>query len=219
MANQLIYTEDGSLSLLQTQLNETYHSEHGAVNESMHVFIDAGLKHQTKTKLKVFEVGFGTGLNALLTFMEAHRSNLQIEYTTVELYPIEDELANSLNYNKLIIDEKQDVLQRMHAAAWGSRVDISPNFHLLKLQEDFTQLQLTDRYDVIYFDAFSPDKQAEMWTQERFQMIYDHCSEGAVLVTYSAKGAVRRSLQAVGFQVERLAGPIGKREILRAIKK
>ena len=219
MSNQLIYTEDGSYSLLQTQLNETYHSEHGAVNESMHVFIDAGLKHKTKPNLKVFEVGFGTGLNALLTFTEAHRLNLKIEYTTVELYPIEDELVNVLNYNKLILNEEQDVLQKLHTAEWEKIIDISPNFQLLKVQEDFTKLQLTDSYDVIYFDAFSPDKQAEMWTQERFQMIYDHCNEGAVLTTYSAKGAVRRNLQAVGFQVERLAGPIGKREILRAIKK
>ena len=185
---QLKVTEDGSHTLFSPRVGECYHSQHGAVQESRHVFIDAGWRQCAGTQLRV------------------------------ERYPLLAGVAASLNYPALLGEGTQADFLRLHTTEWGQPVRISPHFTLLKLQADFTAVTLPGSYDLIYFDAFSPEKQPEMWTQERFEQLYRHALPGAVLTTYCAKGSVRRALQAAGFAVERLPGPPGKREMLRATK-
>ena len=218
MPPDIILTEDGSHSLRHNKLNETYHSIHGAIQESGHIFIDAGLKTCAKDTLQVLEIGFGTGLNTFLTLLESESSQQKIQYTTIELYPLSTESACLLNYPDLLAPEKKDVFYQLHTAPWQNRIQVTPYFELYKIQEDFSCMTLTGQYDLIYFDAFSPEKQPEMWTEDRFRMLYKHCNPGAILTTYCAKGIVRRALQSARFSVERIPGPPGKREILRALK-
>lgn len=219
MNSELKITEDGSHTLYVPEIDENYHSEHGAIQESRHIFINAGLKQSKKQNINVLEIGFGTGLNVLLTAIEAAKSGIDIHYYTIEKYPVPIEKAHQLNYSQEISEKKSKVLfEKIHLAEWETEVNISNNFILRKLNADFTNYQPDTTFDVIYFDAFSPEKQPEMWKEELFQKIYNACNEGAILTTYCAKGIVRRTLQAVGFKVERLAGPLGKREILRAIR-
>lgn len=218
MSGKIFLTQDGSHSLLQEELNETYHSIHGAIQESKHIFIDAGLKQCSKKTIHVLEIGFGTGLNALLTLLEAEASDLKIHYTTLELYPLSTASAVLLNYTDLLAPEKKDAFYQLHISPWQNHIQITEQFELYKIKEDFSTMTLTGNFDVIYFDAFSPEKQPEMWTEERFRKIYNCCSAGAILTTYCAKGDVRRAMQKAGFQVERIPGPSGKREILRARK-
>jgi len=218
MNSELIITEDGSHTLFVPEIDECYHSSHGAIQESRHIFIEAGLKQCAKSEIRVLEVGFGTGLNAFLTMLEAERSGVQIHYTSLEKYPVAVEKALMLNYPEELSPEKRNHFELLHRSVWNEEVQISPNFTLEKVETDFTDVELTGKYDVIYFDAFSPEKQPEMWTTERFEKIFEHCNEGAILTTYCAKGVVRRAMQAAGFNVERLAGPPGKREILRGIR-
>lgn len=212
-------TADGSDTLFNPGMDDTYHSINGAVQESMHVFIEAGLHQVKKQKLRIFEVGFGTGLNALLSWQEAHRLKLQIEYESIEAFPVAPDLISSLNYSELGTGLPNDAFLLLHQAVWNSCVVLEKNiFALKKIQADFTSFQFTERYDLIFFDAFAPDKQPEMWAEEGFSKIYQALHPGGILVTYCAKGEVRRRLQRAGFRVERLPGPPGKREILRAIK-
>lgn len=209
-------TEDGSHTLYVPVIDETYHSIHGAVNESKHVFIEAGLSLIEKQEIKVLEIGFGTGLNALLVAIYAQNSGKRISYTSIEKYPIEELVWEQLNYGEVLSSTK--LFNTLHRVAWGSKAVITPNFSLKKLQADLKSLSLSDQYDCIFFDAFSPEKQAELWTEDIFRYIYTHTADNGVLTTYCAKGAVRRVLQAVGFKVERIPGPVGKREMLRARK-
>ena len=218
MKSELILTEDGSNSLYVPEIDECYHSSHGAIQESRHIFIEAGLKQCRKSEINVLEVGFGTGLNAFLTMIEAERSGKQIQYVSLEKYPVETEKALRLNYPEELSPEKRSFFELMHISAWNEKVQITPFFSLEKIKTDFTQYTPEHKFDVIFFDAFSPEKQPEMWTQERFELIYKHCNHGAILTTYCAKGVVRRSMQVAGFIVERLAGPPGKREILRGVR-
>lgn len=216
---QLRLTEDGSHTLFSMRTGECYHSSHGAVQESRHIFIDAGWSRCAGRELRVLEVGFGTGLNAYLTWLQAEREGKRVTYTALERYPVTLEVAAALNYADLLGGGRTaDDFLRLHSAEWGRAVRIAPCFELLKWQADFTEVELPGCYDLIYFDAFSPERQPEMWTPERFAYLYGHAAPGAVLVTYCAKGAVRRALQAAGFVVERLPGPPGKREMLRATK-
>jgi len=218
MKSELILTEDGSNSLYVPEIDECYHSSHGAIQESRHIFIEAGLKQCRKSEINVLEVGFGTGLNAFLTMIEAERSGKQIQYVSLEKYPVETEKALRLNYPEELSPEKRSFFELMHISAWNEKIQITPFFSLEKIKTDFTQYTPEHKFDVIFFDAFSPEKQPEMWTQERFELIYKHCNHGAILTTYCAKGVVRRSMQVAGFIVERLAGPPGKREILRGVR-
>ncbi len=208
-------TEDGSHTLFVPEIDECYHSTKGAVQESRHIFIEAGLKQCQKDEINILEIGFGTGLNTLLTALE---SDIVVSYTTVELYPILPEQALKLNYSELLENESSKLFEKIHTCELNKAVKITDNFTLTKLHADFTKLELKDKFDVIYFDAFSPEKQPEMWSEEMFQKLYDSASENAVLTTYCAKGAVRRAMKSAGFSVERLPGPPGKREILRARK-
>jgi len=218
MNSELIITEDGSHSLFVPAIDECYHSTHGAVQESKHIFIEAALKQCIKTEIRVLEIGFGTGLNAFLTMIEAERSDKKIHYTSLEKYPVEVRKALHLNYPEVVLDGNRNSFELMHASVWGMEVQIDSNFWLTKIEADFTQFHLNEMFDVVYFDAFSPEKQPEMWSQELFGKIFIQCNPGAVLTTYCAKGVVRRAMQSAGFQVERLPGPPGKRQILRGTK-
>jgi tRNA U34 5-methylaminomethyl-2-thiouridine-forming methyltransferase MnmC len=218
MDYELILTEDGSHTLFVPEIDECYHSTHGAVQESRHIFIEAGLNHCVKSEVQVLEIGFGTGLNAFLTLVEAERGGRRIHYTSLEKYPVEVENALLLNYaDKASLGQKK-FFEMLQTSAWNTKVEIAPFFSMEKVEADFIGFNFTGLYDVIYFDAFSPEKQPEMWSLEQFEKIATHCNPGAVLTTYCAKGVVRRAMQAAGFAVERLPGPPGKREILRGIK-
>jgi tRNA U34 5-methylaminomethyl-2-thiouridine-forming methyltransferase MnmC len=214
----LLLTEDGSHSVLHPELHETYHSIHGAIQESEHTFINAGLRQCNQSSLNILEIGFGTGLNAFLSLIETEQSQQKVFYTAVELYPLSLEAAAALNYPDLIAKDKKEIFYFLHSSPCQNSIPLTKNFELHKIQEDFTKLRLTGTYDLVYFDAFSPEKQPEMWKEDRFQMIYDCCNPGAILTTYCAKGAVRRALQTAGFFVERIPGAKGKREMLRAKK-
>lgn len=213
---ELRQTEDGSHTLYFPEIDETYHSTHGAVNESLHVFIHAGFDLCVKQKLRVLEVGFGTGLNAYLAAL-ASESRQQVHYTSVEKYPLSKEVWSHLNFAS-VHAQRDTLFADIHASAWGVETALLSTFHLLKLEADFSSLSLSSEYDVLFYDAFSPDKQPELWTEAVFRKLYAHTALGGVLTTYCAKGVVRRAMQAAGYSVERIPGPKGKREMLRARK-
>jgi tRNA U34 5-methylaminomethyl-2-thiouridine-forming methyltransferase MnmC len=218
MRPELRISEDGSSTLYRADLDEHYHSFHGAIQESMHVFIEAGLKRVAdKSVLHVLEVGFGTGLNALLTMLQ-QPENL-VHYHALEKYPVATDMAAAINYPQLLGgDEVRRSFNAMHTCAWGQEVPIQAQFLLTKLEVDLCDFQSETLYDLVYFDAFAPDKQPEMWTTTIFEKIFGMMAKGGVLTTYSAKGSVRRSMQDAGFVVERIPGPPGKRQMLRAFK-
>lgn len=221
MSNRkIILTEDGSSSLFVPELNEQYHSVHGAIQESMHVFIQAGLAFVSNNKtVNVFEVGFGTGLNALLTYQYCLKNDLKAVYHSVEKYPLPMGEVEQLNYPQQINTEgMEEYFNKIHQANWNQQVMINSNFSLLKTQADLRTFVPPRNYHLVYFDAFGPDKQPDLWTVTVFKQLYGCLLKGGVLVTYSAKGTVRRSLIEVGFKVERIPGPPGKREMIRAIK-
>jgi len=215
---ELRMTADGSNTIFSDIFLESYHSMNGAVTESIHVFIEAGLKSCIKKSIRVFEVGFGTGLNALLSCIEAQKQLITVEYHSVELYPIAMEFVDHLNYHDFLSSDIQ-LLKAMHEAPWNKTIQISPNFLLKKINVSLLDISLSDFYDVVYFDAFSPAIQPELWTMDIFAKFYNHMFSGGILTTYCAKGEVRRNMLASGFEVERLAGPPGKREMLRAKKR
>lgn len=207
-------TDDGSATLFVPELNEHYHSTKGARTESQHIFIDMGLKASDALAPRILEIGFGTGLNAWLTLEEAERSERKIHYTGLELYPLEWQMIEQLNY----VTDKE-LFEQLHTAPWQEAVSITTHFTLLKMEVDANKWQTEESFDLIYFDAFAPEKQPEMWSQELFNRLYVLLNDGGILTTYCAKGVIRRMLQAAGFIVERLPGPPGgKREILRARK-
>jgi len=219
MANSIsiLTTGDGSQTLFSKQFDEIYHSRNGALTESQHVFVQHGLMNVNKPFIKVFEVGFGTGLNALLCAHYAQQNGIKVEYTGVELYPVEDTIANQLRYHEALIDCPIETAV-LHKAPWSERVAITPNFTLLKIQQSFVDVQLFEIYDVIFFDAFAPEKQPELWDLSVFQKCFSMLREGGVLTTYCAKGYVKRNMQEAGFRVEKVPGPPGKREMLVAFK-
>lgn len=213
-------TADGSPTLYVPELDEHYHSTKGALTESRHIFIEMGLRHCTAERPRVLEIGFGTGLNAFLTLLDADKSKRSVHYTGIELHPVSADVLRKLNYPELICPERADDYYRLHEAPWETDVTLTPHFTLCKRQTDFTTWTPECLCNVVYFDAFAPDKQPSMWTQSLFDRLYAGLSTGGILTTYCAKGAVRRMLQTAGFHVERLPGPPGgKREILRAVKR
>lgn len=213
-------TSDGSNTLYVPSLKEHYHSVNGAIQESKHVFIEAGFLKLQKNNINVLEIGFGTGLNAYLTYLEAKQGDKKIDYIGIELFPLSLEIIRKLNYPIKESSIDKHLYEKMHESEWNQRVYISDFFSLTKLEVDFTQLSLSfkDKFDLVYFDAFAPDKQEEMWSLDIFGFIYNSMEIGGVLTTYCAKGVVRRMLQQVGFFVERIPGPPGKREMLRATR-
>ena len=216
---KLEQTADGSYTLYVPELDEHYHSVKGALTESQHIFIDMGLKHSSVTSPHILEIGLGTGLNCVLTLLEAKESQRHVYYTGIERYPLNEEIIHKLNYPSIIGKECEEDYFAIHQAPWEKDVCLSPWFTLHKMEGDFTHYSFEQKYDIIYFDAFAPEKQPEMWEQSLFNNLYQVLNEGGILTTYCAKGVVRRMLQTAGFKVERLPGPPGgKREILRATK-
>ena len=216
---KLEQTADGSYTLYVPELDEHYHSVKGALTESQPIFIDMGLKHSFVTSPHILEIGLGTGLNCVLTLLEAKESQRHVHYTGIERYPLNEGIIHKLNYPAIIGKECEDDYFAIHQAPWEEDVCLSPWFTLHKMEGDFTHYSFEQKYDIIYFDAFAPEKQPEMWEQSLFNNLYQVLNEGGILTTYCAKGVVRRMLQTAGFKVERLPGPPGgKREILRATK-
>lgn len=215
---RLEVTADGSHTLYLPEMDEHYHSVNGAVQESRHVFIGAGFKQVAKQQVRVFEIGFGTGLNAFLTLLEAAVSGKEVTYYTVERYPLEEALVRCLNYGAAVCPDSAAWFEALHGAAWDRPVAVTPFFMLHKIKADSNTCVLPSAIDLVYFDAFAPDKQPEMWTPEIFCSLYRNTAPDGLLVTYCAKGAVRRMMQGAGYGVERLPGPPGKREMLRGRK-
>ena len=216
---QLEKTADGSYTLFVPELDEHYHSVKGALTESEHIFINMGLNHSSATEPHVLEIGFGTGLNAFLSLLEAEKTERKVHFTTIERYPLDIETVRNMNYPEQVAPDYKTKYETLHKAPWETDVPITPFFTLHKIENDFTKFQFPTGYDVIYFDAFAPEKQPEMWSQDLFNQLYRILNPGGILTTYCAKGVIRRMLQTAGFTVERLPGPPGgKREILRATK-
>lgn len=219
MERRLKITEDGSHTIFVRELDEPYHSTHGALQESMHVFIKQGLLTLKQPGVRVLELGFGTGLNALLTFAEAIPLRLDIYYHAVEKYPLMEHEYKLLNYEKFVDGIPKGTLDRIHSCPWGEPVQISDHFTLYKEEADFRFMKPPPNINLVYFDAFSPHKQPKLWTPEIMGAIDQVSDPGAILVTYSSKGIVRRALTSCGFDVFKVAGPPGKREMVRAIKR
>lgn len=215
---ELQQTADGSHTLFIPEMDEHYHSVNGAVQESRHVFIEAGMHRFGKKDATIWEIGFGTGLNAFLTLLDAEENGRSVNYYSIELYPLGIEVVQSLNYGDVICPERKGLFRALHEAAWNQSVKISDCFTLHKIQGDSNTCDMPEGIDLVYFDAFAPDKQPEMWNQEIFDKLYAHMSVGGILTTYCAKGVVRRMMQKAGYSVERIPGPPGKREMLRAMK-
>jgi tRNA U34 5-methylaminomethyl-2-thiouridine-forming methyltransferase MnmC len=205
-------TADGSPTLFVPELNEHYHSTNGAIQESRHVYIEAGFNHCPKQEVHVLEFGFGTGLNAFLTALEAEKRQINVHYTSLEKFPLSPEITAKLNY----LESDKTLFRAIHQAEWEIPAQINPFFELRKIQTDFRDFTFPEVYDVVYYDAFAPDKQPEVWSQELFDKVFSSMKSGGILTTYCAKGSVRRMLQQAGFTVERIPGPPGKREMLRA---
>ena len=221
MNRQLFITEDGSHSICVPDLNVSYHSKHGALQESQHIYIGAGLMYLAgiKRNISVLEVGFGTGLNALLTLIEAEKNDLQILYDVVELYPLDRPFIASLNYLPLLgAPQLIREFSLMHDCEWHKSVKISDHFNIKKIKDDIRHVELSGLYDIIYFDAFHPAAQPELWTTNIFENMHALMNRGGVLVTYCSKGIVRKAMMDAGFRVNKLEGPKGKREIVRAMK-
>lgn len=222
MKRTIITTSDGSKTIQIEGWNEQYHSIHGALQEAKHVYINAGLKtfleRQTKQNtLTLLEIGFGTGLNALLTALESLNISQEICYHGIEAYPVAADELQALEYD-LLIGSDPSIFRQIHSCFWEETQKILPHFSIVKRQAFFSDIAEANAYDVIYFDAFGPRVQPHLWIESIFKKMYEALRPNGLLVTYCAKGSVRRSMQAVGFEVERLAGPPGKREMLRATK-
>lgn len=217
----LITTSDGSHSLYRADLDETYHSRHGAIQESMHVFILQGLDFLIdltgKKQVAILEIGFGTGLNALLTAETARRTGADIAYTSLEAFPIAESLWSKLNYAQG--ETQQALFQSLHRAPWSVSTAIQPHFNLLKIHQTLQDVELTRAsFDLVYFDAFAPAKQPEMWEISMLEKVTQAMGDHSVFVTYCAKGQLKRDLRDMGLQVETLPGPPGKKEMVRAVK-
>lgn len=221
MKRKIIHTQDGSTTIHIPEWNEQYHSKHGALQEAYHVFIEMGFLYYLKTyspsTISILEMGFGTGLNTFITLIEAGKTPISIDYTGLEAYPIASSEINQLNFASQL-NTSEDVFKEMHTTPWENPIEITDKFTLTKHKQFFQDFSDPNSYQLIYFDAFGARVQPELWTIDIFRKMYDALKIKGVLVTYSAKGSVRRALQEVGFEVERLPGPPGKREMLRAIK-
>jgi len=218
MTDKIIITSDGSHTLHVPGMNEHFHSTGGAVRESMLVFITNGFDHSKAENLKILEVGFGTGLNALLTFSRSVETGRPVNYTSIEKYPLDRDTLEELNHYSYAGTNGKQYAGLIYSAQWNTETRLNENFVLNKVNDDFLSCQLTGGFNLIYFDAFGPDKQPEMWSQELFDKIAKATVKGGILVTYSVKGTVKRALKASGFSVELLKGPPGKRQVLRAVK-
>jgi tRNA U34 5-methylaminomethyl-2-thiouridine-forming methyltransferase MnmC len=221
LKSEIITTADGSKTIHFPEWNESYHSKHGAIQEAQHVYIQSGLAfyHQNNSvnALNLLEIGFGTGLNAMLSFQYAKANHLKLNYQSLEKYPLDVETLSALHYVELFTKDSE-VFQQLHSTAWEKFFEINTFFNLKKIQTDIKSYQSDSVFDLIYFDAFGPRVQPALWEKPILQNMYNALKPNGVWVTYSCKGQVKRDLQDVGFHVEKLPGPPGKREMLRAIK-
>jgi len=219
---KIILSEDGSHSIELIGQNEQYHSVHGAIQESKHVYIKHGLEKiaQSQSEINILEVGMGTGLNVLLTWLYAIEHDLKIKYIAIEAYPIEEHIWSKLNYPQLLRNsEAADIFRKIHSTNWGIETTLNKHFHFTKRDELIQESILpSDNIDVVYYDAFNPDLEPELWTKDVFEKIFKSMKKPSVLSTYSTKGIVKRALKTCGFKIEKKPGPPGKREILNAVK-
>lgn len=219
MKREIIKTLDGSTTIHLPEWDECYHSKHGAIQEAKHVFIKNGLS-LFENSVKILEIGFGTGLNAFITFLESVKKEQFIDYVGVEAYPVDAAEILEMNYaTELEALEFSNIFEKMHKSEWGEKVEICNQFSLTKRKQFFHEINDFEIFDLIYFDAFGYRVQPELWSTEIFQKMYNSLKPNGVLVTYAARGVVKRSMIEVGFTVEKLAGPPGKREMFRAFKK
>lgn len=220
MGIKIITTADGSHSLLNEELNETYHSVHGAVQESLHVFIRHGLEYVLQQNsppfISILEVGFGTGLNALLTLQFLQHLNIKAKYTSIEAWPLTKEIWSALNYSQ---GQSESYFAELHQAKWDEEQLLHTNFNLLKLHSKLQEAELPLlNFDLVYYDAFAPSKQPELWEFALLEKIAEAMKPDGVFVTYCAMGQLKRNLQNLGLKVETLSGPPGKKEMVRAKK-
>ena len=232
MEREVVITADGSSTIYLPEWDEQYHSKHGAIQEAYHVFIKHGLYHfcdseeyqfdrsqGVNSRIAILEIGFGTGLNSFITLLEAEKLNMSVDYVGVEGYPVAINEIEQLNYaTQLKVENNKEVFKTMHDVSWEEKHQMSSNFSLTKQNRFFSEIKDQNLYNLIYFDAFGARVQPELWTEAIFKKMFDALKEKGVLVTYAAKGSVRRAMQTVGFIVEKLPGPPGKREMLRATK-
>lgn len=220
MKREFIKTDDGSMTIYLPEMDETYHSTHGAIQEAEHVFIRNGLHaidSSWRLEVNVFEVGYGTGLNALLSMK--HNTHAYLNYDSIEAYPVSKDDTDKMRYCDIVGEEFKMYFDKMTRCPWGKKESLKSGMTLMKIQEKIQDYTLEKgKYDLIYFDAFGPRAQSEMWKPEILQKMYDGLQNGGGLVTYCAKGQFKRDLKSIGFEVESLPGPPGKREMTRAWK-
>jgi tRNA U34 5-methylaminomethyl-2-thiouridine-forming methyltransferase MnmC len=218
---EIITTADGSHTLYHSALNETYHSKHGAINEALHVFINNGLDYffqlQSSNEIKLLEIGFGTGLNCLLTGIESQKEKKVIHYTAIEAFPLAENIISKLNYTENFNNDAKQLFYKIHTSEWNKKVPITSQFLLNKYHITLQQLPVNAYYDIIYYDAFGPRAQPEMWTKEILTKTIKLLKANGIFVTYCAKGEVKRIFKETGLKVETLPGPPGKREMIRVI--
>ncbi len=219
MKREIIQTKDGSTSILLPDWNETYHSKFGAIQEAKHVFIKNGLSLFEGKSVSILEIGFGTGLNAFITYLEAKNANQKIDYTGVEAYPVSQEDAFKMNYvSELEANSSEEIFLKMHESDWNEKVILDSNFTLEKQNKKFQEIADEEKYDLIYFDAFGFRVQPELWSLEIFQIMFKALKPNGILVTYACRSSIKNAMKESGFEVEKLNGPPGKREMLRARK-
>ncbi len=219
MKREILHTLDGSTTIHLPDWNESYHSKHGAIQEAYHVFIKNGLSLSKGKPISILEIGFGTALNTFITYLESCKSNQTIDYVGVEAYPISADEVLQMNYvSELNAENERTSFELMHQSNWEEKIAITSNFTLTKRKQFFDEICEENQYDLIYFDAFGYRVQPELWSTEIFKKMYKALKVNGVLVTYAARGVVKRSMIEVGFSVEKLAGPPGKREMFRATK-
>jgi tRNA U34 5-methylaminomethyl-2-thiouridine-forming methyltransferase MnmC len=220
MIKELIVTADGSHTFYLPELDEHYHSTYGAIQESLHIYINEGLLKVSSTEINILEIGFGTGLNAFLTAVFAKKLNLSVRYFSIEKYPLTELEYNKLNYPELIFPEDAGIFKCIHSCAWNVETRIIPGFWLKKIEADLLSYEFDKdlKFDLVYYDAFAPSKQPEMWSNETIGKICSAVKIDGILATYCAKGSVRRSFASHGFEISRIPGPAGKKEIIRGKK-
>lgn len=219
MKREILTTNDGSTTIHLPDWDESYHSKHGAIQEAYHVFIKNGLSLFNGKSVSILEIGFGTGLNAFITYLEGKKANQPIDYVGIEAYPVLSDEALQMNYvSELNAAEESEIFSKMHYVSWEERHSISTHFSLTKRKQFFQDISDENSFDLIYFDAFGFRVQPELWSLEIFQKMYKALKTNGVLVTYACRGSIKRAMLECGFKVEKLPGAPGKREMLRATK-